>query len=734
MHNQIFENECDEIIKSLNTRELVHANSIVNLVTKTYKKHPLLFLPPFIEDYVCGMSGTALIKKYNLLNFSNFYALLTLLNLKTKHNKDSDLDAKDKNLQDPVLRKRYQFLSKYVNLLHGPLENLLNYAILKALLSYTLLNHTYIAGENIQEYVNDAYAATNKEIPILDSKDRITSFEQYLGDNFSVKIRDVIAELHERGYVIAHKGNVSVTSDYPKFAEHVYSFLQDAKNGIRYETLQRRVFKKFPLFRLAISNVQIFENILNGFESRNSLVRKKSFWKYLINNDHLFTPENYADMMQVLDQQRLESGRTKFFGRTIRPELFISELKSLEYGDIGDEDDQVTRIAGLVLSDAARLQNPHETLKEFDFVIDLANYNFRPEQKEIMKKLDFEINSNIFHCKVMIDYKVTTKVLSKLADALPRGEQGVIFTCKPVSKSVSNIIANDKTIQVLNEDAIRDWCTVTPILPCRKNSVARIRYGDNVGKTVIVRSLNYESVLATANTIPDNQEILIPIGSIEEMIPGVSSVDDFETVSNNYLDFLHLLASISEDSFEAGFNTSIVAVHDSWVDLQMNMHPEHFDTDTGFYLGPIENFHTYDLAGKGFRLHNTSDRKHDPTTKDFVKEHNDEHSQKYLEFKHVYSTMIMYNPLNNSKCTCGHLLNVKQHQTLCPHLVAGFNYLCIESGDAKTILENIAKLTTPFSKYRLSNMTRSIETLSYALGSESPSLKSYLDMHINNNP
>ena len=61
-----------------------------------------------------------------------------------------------------------------------------------------------------------------------------------------------------------------------------------------------------------------------------------------------------------------KQSKIPFRGREISPDKFIEELLELEKGDLGDEDDQVTRLAGLVLAESAKLQTPHEDIKEFD--------------------------------------------------------------------------------------------------------------------------------------------------------------------------------------------------------------------------------------------------------------------------------------------------------------------------------------------------------------------------------
>ena len=132
--------------------------------------------------------------------------------------------------------------------------------------------------------------------------------------------------------------------------------------------------------------------------------------------------QNINEDYQKIEQKvkELESDETKipFRGREISPDKFIEELLELEKGDFGGEDDQVTRLAGLVLAESAKLQTPHEDIKEFDFRVDIKNYNFRPEQLERMSKLDFKINSEIIHVKVMLEDILNLKAAVEISKNL----------------------------------------------------------------------------------------------------------------------------------------------------------------------------------------------------------------------------------------------------------------------------------------------------------------------------
>lgn len=701
MYNNTFESECDEIITDLPTKDLVLANSFVNMATTAYKKYPLLFLPTFIEDFFDGMYSSKIIKKYHMLSFNHFTSLVSLLNLKSNRHRDSDLGVREKNFQDIDQHRQYTFLSKHAKKLYIPLENLLNYNILQSLVSFSIIKHEYIAGANMHDRVIEAYNTVSKKMPILSDISRKDSFEKYLDFDLTIKIHDIVKELDEQEYAIAYDGDVSVTPEYSKFLEYVHGLLNDEKRGISHSSLRRRVFDKFPLLRLAANNVQIFQEILDKLEYDGIVIQKKAFWKYTPNNDQLFTAENYNTMIEAVNRQKVMTGRTKFFGRTITSDQFIYELTSLEQGDLDDLDDQVTRIAGLALSDEVVLRSPRDDMDKFDFLIDVSNYNFRSVQVEMMKKIDFQATSNIFHCKVMINDVVTTRIVNSLKKIIPEGEQAVIFTCKPVSQNVLEQTKSDRIVQIMDENSIRNWCSITPIIPCRRHSISRVMYGDERGKIVLVVSLNYESGLAIVETIPNHVETTLPIGCLQEIDLRVSDPEDFEFASNSYLVFLTLLGSLCNNPLDHMNNAKIINVHSTKQDLLKSTKPELFG-------GPHPDIEYDKFESKHIR---------------------------YVEFDHLYSTINMQkNLLNDSlKCTCSHHLNEEYYHTLCTHLISAIDHLCRDGLDWSVIRENIELFTEKLNLFQNANIKRSIDAIYDVIEPEARmSFKLYFHKYVNN--
>ena len=112
-------------------------------------------------------------------------------------------------------------------------------------------------------------------------------------------------------------------------------------------------------------------------------------------HDQFFIPKEYEIQHSRLEQSIIRQGEKKFFGRRISPALFISELNQLARGDFEPEDDQVTRIAGMVLSNASMLQPRSETPPLFDFTVDMSNYQLTPEQLQVLQETDIQLTSNI---------------------------------------------------------------------------------------------------------------------------------------------------------------------------------------------------------------------------------------------------------------------------------------------------------------------------------------------------
>ena len=222
-------------------------------------------------------------------------------------------------------------------------------------------------------------------------------------------------------------------------------------------------------------------------------------------------------------------------------------------------------------------------------------------------------------------------------------------------------------------------------------------YGEDVGKTVLVKSLNYESGLATVKTVPNRVETTIPIACLNEIDLHVSDVGDFGIASDTYFDFLCTLADAADDSFEDGMNAKIIAIHMKYIDLMRNINPKLFD-------GPHPQIDYAETKSRYVR---------------------------YVEFEDSLYATINFDSHGSISCQCNHDLNEVHYKTLCKHLVAAINKLCIsEMSDWYQINKNIEMFTRKLKILQEKNLSRMIFAIYEVLGDNERSLfKEYLSKY-----
>ena len=243
---------------------------------------------------------------------------------------------------------------------------------------------------------------------------------------------------------------------------------------------------------------------------------------------------------------------------------WVRAQKLVEKGDFDDQDDQVTRIAGLVLDESVKLHPNPEEIPQFDFITDITNYNFRDEQLKVIEKLDFKINSNIIHCKVMLDKILNLKEYNELKNALPVNDQGIVITFEKIPSNVKKILETDKSIQIIDAKGLRLWVSISSIIPSRKNSIAKLHFDPITKlekKLVKINLVDYEDGLASVSILPEMNEATVLIRSLEEISLNELEPKDFELYSKNYLEFLNILATLTtNDNLMKGiFNNKFAA-------------------------------------------------------------------------------------------------------------------------------------------------------------------------------
>ena len=645
---------------------------LVSLAAKIGRKYPFVSIPHFTNDLLNGMPTKQILQKYHL-HYSTDYNQLVVQILKFKgyRTKNRGSDNIKANLQNSTWEKQYHFLMSGSEKFCTELEEMLNCNILAAITAHAVLIHEYIYQRDVEDILFQLCSNMRKDLCILKDARILASFESYIQNDFDVKMTRLIDYMSEQSYLISIDGSISVPVKYTTLPDTIYTMIDKADNGISYDGLRRKLFAEFPLLKMAVA-IDVYESTLQVLEKDRRIVRMRSFAQASPSGNQLFTVKNYNSIMEAIRIKSFSEAKTKFFGRSIVPDQFIDELITLDIGDLDDPDDQVTRIAGLVISDGVLLQMPRDDLGEFDFVVDITNYHFSTKFEKMIKELGISTTATIFHCKVMTTKQVTESMVSTLQNSIPIGELGIVFTCMPVSENVRSQVKSDRIVQIMDENAIRKWCAITPVTPCRKMAVARIMYGDHAGMVVVVESLNYESGLATAVAISEPTELTVPIGSLREIPLNVLDPSQFEHVSRCYADFLSLLVQLAPDTFKAAFQTKIVTVK----------------TQRGSTLWEIE-------------------------------------------FENVISTVALYEASSHAafSCACHHRLDQEYYVTLCSHLVAAIDY--VARNDVRSWSDshhNSIILKDKLGQFKSKNIQSIIHALHYALNTPGQQiLQAYLE-------
>ena len=155
-----------------------------------------------------------------------------------------------------------------------------------------------------------------------------------------------------------------------------------------------------------------------------------------------------------------------------------------------------------------------------------------------------------------------SETIDKIKQELPSDEQGIIITNLPSNSpeliELKEKLPEDKSIQIIDREQFRLWTRITPVIPARKNSICRVRYGDNFGKIVQITSVNYETGMATFEIFPEMNDGSDYIGGLEEIIQDISDPDEQNMSMENYKEILLTLADLtSQEKFNTAMSLKI---------------------------------------------------------------------------------------------------------------------------------------------------------------------------------
>lgn len=667
---------CKPVVRRMSVKDRIMAERLIMLVSKVDKRHPFLFLPDFVDDVVGGLQTRDIMAAHRIASQSDYYDLVNSTVMLKGSRSKGRAGSREKNLAIDGWRERYDAIMLPSAAIYDQLADLHRCNTLAAAVADAVLRDQYISSASLLPAVLKSYNGVKARIHAPRAMHARGEQEECSDD----RVRHVVSRLAAQGHVTYIDGNVSAPERYSRVDSVVYGIISRREYGVSYQALMSASMQKLHLLKL-VPGTNILDDCLTRLEDKGLIVHKRFSSGHAAQGSQIFAKGIYNRRMEEARSAAL-STKIKFFGRRTTPGQFVSELRRLDPGGLDDRDDQVTRIAGLVMSDAAAPQGPRDPAGVFDFVVDMSNCELRPEQVGLMERLGLKSTATVFHCKVMIDETVTASVLARLGGALPEGEQGVVFTCRGVPPAAAAAAKKDGSVQVIDKRGILEWCSITPVMPCRKNSVVVVKYGNAVGRAGMVRALNYESGTASVILAPDRAEATLPIGSLKEVGPDAHSSDEFAEVSEAFFRLVCSLDKIAPGGFEEGICECDAPVYGSRREMMVATRPDLFG-DSTHPPYPVE-----------------------PDASKFVR---------YVSFEgdtHVEITPRFGSTL---ACTCLHSVNEEYRTTLCRHMVAAIPAAIAQDPDP---FRAIARMERKLAKIKEENVRRTALAVGYALGAK----------------
>jgi len=529
--------------------EKINNDDFLELIEKLNKKHPLMYLPDLLSDFIQGDKLIDILDKHHLTEYSKVQQLFqnslkfplkkrVKFSTNSQANEEKKQLIKQENISNPNIGPRYNEL---ITLCKNNLEIINSNLIHNLIRAYTILlffiekqtiKHNEIS--TLLPNIIENYSHLVRSKPEFNP-----NLKDFIDDE---RIDKIIHELVVYEHIFPDADDpklYTISRKYLKIHTLIKNIVAN-NDGVSYPRLFREIHSKRTLFDL-IPNTGIVKNAILELEEKNEIINKRGLHDY---QDQFFIPEGYEIQHSRLVQSIVQQDQKKFFGRRISPDLFISELNQLARGDFEPEDDQVTRIAGMILSNASMLQPRSETPPLFDFTVDMSNYQLTPEQLQVLQETDIQLTSDIIHMSVMINEELDLTLIEDMTREIPENEQGLVICFKKIEdEDLNDFLDKYKSIQIVNESNFQKWCEITPVIPCRLGSIAKIRYGDNAGQLAQINSINFETGLADITVFPSMYETTQYIGSMQEI--SFSNVNKFRETSNRYYNFLQLLFDAS---------------------------------------------------------------------------------------------------------------------------------------------------------------------------------------------
>ena len=603
----------DESSENINNHE-----RFITAVDKLNCQFPFLQYNKFIESFVLGYYAKLFINGFQLSSNNDFKKCYKEFGLSNKNRmKSVTTTHRDWTKKENLKRmgQKYEEIINECRYFKNELEELYDYNFGIALFLLYLLDEK-INLNNIEEDIekinfddvldfkeSDIRGKYNIKMLLRDSHFEIDdeTYKNKIVDIIKKRKDDFLIKLQKKKIIIFKDDQYNFDLKYRGIEAYIKEIISDAPDGISYSALVTKLKVKHPIIAL-IPNYDLITKSLDSFEI-SGFIKSVRFGNYGISSNTYYSIANYS-----LENSQRKQG-IKFFGRkNDDPYTFIEDLQYLDKGDFDDVEDQVTRIAGLVLAGRQDLISPTDEHDKFDFAVNMKNFSPTKEEMEIIQKINFVLNpdSEMCHVKVMINEEIEVHDIELLQSILSKNEQVVIISFKKISEKVLKSLPNDHSIQIMGKDAIKLWLDITPILPSRKGAVCRIMDGNYQGKIGKLERTNYETGNADVELIPSGEQVTTSIGDLQEIeLRDDPIIDDFTIMSENYYEFLKIISSdTSEILFQRGIFTGddfclMLVINnqmDNWAhftkeqDLHITCPTKYFDNDqsTTMQKGMIE--------------------------------------------------------------------------------------------------------------------------------------------------
>jgi len=154
---------------------------------------------------------------------------------------------------------------------------------------------------------------------------------------------------------------------------------------------------------------------------------------------------------------------------------------------------------------------------------------------------------------------------NKLREKIPPNEQGVIITFQKIPNRIQKELDKNNTIQIIDEEGVRTWVSITANIPARVNSISKITFdplSKLENKIVKIDSMFYETGMAIVSVLPEMNEETVLARTLEEIELPEADASTFNDFSRNYLEFLGIIHEISNESdiFSAFFKNKFQVI------------------------------------------------------------------------------------------------------------------------------------------------------------------------------